>query len=296
MLTMPSSSASARQQQSPAMLGRPHSVVSGLDPFMQRADGSAISRAPAMLSTPDVSSQPAYGSYGLRVNEQALGFGLSAARVNEHTPSFGQPTARSTEQALGYGQYAAPLSEPSQSFGQSVPDSVLTRSDSLLTGMDPLLSRHDSGYLPRQLGSIAQQSGPDESQQAMSAMHTSLLLPGKVVSHHRTASTPSLPRDSMLTSTNSMLRGTDQLLSQPDSDYGESGAYSSPHPNLHTAIGLRMPCCTTANLFICVSCSAFPAAHLQQLLLRSPTDKQLSADDVAACVSVNGLIFVHNSK
>ena len=150
------------------MMGRPHAIVSGLDAFMQRADRTPISRSPAMLSTPDVPSQPPshalHGSYGLRINEQPV------------------------------------------AFDQSVAEAALTHPNSLHTRHDSLLSRYDSGltgsgigleleggYIPRQAPQPTQHEGPDESRQAMDAMRNSLLLQGKVMGHNRTASAPSMP-------------------------------------------------------------------------------------------------------
>lgn len=167
MLTTPSSSAGPRQQHSLSMMGRPHAIVSGLDAFMHRADGTPSSRSPSMLTTPHVPpqlSRASYGSYGLRVCEQPV------------------------------------------AFERSVPEAALTQPDSSLRGHDSLLSRYnsgftgsgigselDGGYIPRQGAPPTQHEGPDESQQALDAVRNSLLLQGKVVSHNRTASAPSMP-------------------------------------------------------------------------------------------------------
>lgn len=162
MLTIPSSSATARQQYSTAMMGRPHAIASDLDAFMHRADAAPTNiRSTAMLGTTDDIGHSSHASHGAF----KLGF---------------------REQPVGYDRVTM-LTNPDSAL--SAAGSVLDSHESGLTGTTPAL---EEGYMGRQMMSRGMQPDMlDESQRAVDAARAHLLLSRRVMSQGETASTAS---------------------------------------------------------------------------------------------------------
>ena len=159
-LTIPSSSATARQQYSTAMMGRPHGIVTDLAAFMHRADESPSNRSLAILGTTNGSIQSSDASDGA----YKLGF-------REQPVVFDQETM---------------LARPDSALSGS----VLSSRESALTGTRPGPAL-DKGYIGRQMAAGMQPQVLDESQHAIDAAHASMLLSREVMSHSRTTSSPS---------------------------------------------------------------------------------------------------------
>ena len=165
MLTIPSSSATARQQYSTAMMGRPHAIASDLDAFMHRAaENPLTTRSPAMLGTTtgttngtNQSSHASHEAFKLSFREQPIGY--------DHETMLTTP-----DSALSAG------------------GSVLSSRESGLTGTAPALGKV---YIDRQAVSGMPPEVLDESQRAVDAAHASLLLSRKVMSQGNTSSATS---------------------------------------------------------------------------------------------------------
>ena len=158
MLTIPSSSGSARQQYSTAMMGRPHGIVNNLDALMRRADEAPMSRPPPMLSPLD---------------------GLTRSSHASHSPfrlSFREEPSAYNHETM--------LNKPDTVLRTSS-SSMLSTHDSALTGTAPGL---DKGYMGRQGASGMQSEVMDESQQAIDAACASLLMSGQSMNTSNSAS------------------------------------------------------------------------------------------------------------
>ena len=160
MMTIPSSSGTARQQYSSAMMGRPHAVVTDLDSFMHRGSETPVATRPSamsLLGTTDGTTPSSHGDFKLGFREQPIVF--------DHETALTRPGS-----ALRGGA------------------SALSAHESGLTGVAPAL---DQGYMGRQVASGGTETDlMDESQCDVDAVR-SLLLSREVMSQGETASAPS---------------------------------------------------------------------------------------------------------